>query len=608
MDGLETPYEIEVPIDFIDCSKVEALMANGRDVRNLVVPDFEDILQYLQYLNLDEPIIGLSHLEEVIGTDANDPQPGPRYLCKLCSLEANLPNMINHVIGRKHRQKYLMTHRRDLVTWHNSTIFNQPAKVIRAKSEVVERQDGRGTPRDQGIIRVITPNTRGRHLFSIQMTITEGKKKEERITKGTCLAIVPNRKAEGRSLRGFEDEMPDGRAYEQGASPYRRPHPEQDPLEQFYSEELRRERAHVNEAAATTDRRNYPSRDPHDTFPGGHDDNVDDPIRYAYPPEDGERHHPGEQPRGPRYPPGEGAIDYPYKSDRFGDEIRQRSPAPEQSYAGEDDHRPEAQRRAYPGARARQGDPEPRRNTDQPLDRDRLFEMVGALRNETSGPPRQAAGPSYQMMPEGYRGMSSIPEPFRRFLQRNASSQDIRKRRSRFSDATQEEMEGSKRIQYQPEDYQEKRVENAKDGGKVFDLLNNIEFENGEEADFLNSQLCNLLKEFQAKNAWGSPEEEQGGLPDERFQEHRRPVHLEANVSRRQRYEEVFGGAPPQHRVQHAPHPEDRFQPAAPEFYDGPSASPSYRREQGYRMNMGPKHSSSLDKITSTLLELVARK
>ena len=40
-----------------------------------------------------------------------------------------------------------MTQRKDLVTWDNSTIFNQPAKVIRAKSEVVERQDGRGTPR-----------------------------------------------------------------------------------------------------------------------------------------------------------------------------------------------------------------------------------------------------------------------------------------------------------------------------------------------------------------------------------------------------------------------------------------------------------------------------
>ena len=48
-----------------------------------------------------------------------------------------------------------MTQRKDLVTWDHSTSFNQPAKVIRAKSEVVERQDGRGTPR---VSKIHLPN------------------------------------------------------------------------------------------------------------------------------------------------------------------------------------------------------------------------------------------------------------------------------------------------------------------------------------------------------------------------------------------------------------------------------------------------------------------
>jgi len=40
-----------------------------------------------------------------------------------------------------------MAERKDLVTWDSSTVFNETAKVIRAKAEVVERQDGCGTPK-----------------------------------------------------------------------------------------------------------------------------------------------------------------------------------------------------------------------------------------------------------------------------------------------------------------------------------------------------------------------------------------------------------------------------------------------------------------------------
>ncbi|XP_059898971.1 uncharacterized protein si:ch211-13c6.2 isoform X1 [Gadus macrocephalus] len=732
MEGLETPYEIEVPIDFIDCvscvksirsetlykihlttighmKKEEALAANGFAVRNHIVPDFEDIMQYLQYLNLDEPIIGLSHLEEVIGSDANDPQPGPRYNCRLCSLEANLPNMINHIIGRKHRQKYLMTQRKDLVTWDPSTSFNQPAKVIRAKSEVVERQDGRGTPRplrrnegksnitrgpqkqrhkkapqNAGHLvprypgpegqpghypqhqeqpppfhpddRYLGPEEEGRGLQHRRKprrspeqegySANDHDRQEfmdsdyHRDPMGVGYRDHPIPHAEGRPMHGFAEEMP-----HREASPYRRPHPESDPLKQFYTEELRRERARANDAAAT-DRMTYPSPDLQDRHPGGAGART-----YAYPPGGAERHRPGGTPQGPRYPP---EAPGPHESSYFNDEMRRGTPAPEESYQDGHGHRAQG----YPD-QDRHGDPEPRRNADQLLERDYLFEMVGALRNKGSDP--------YQMPPEGGRGMSEIPETFRRFLQGNASSQEARKKKSRFSDATQEEMEGSKRMLmesdrymtfeepgpsrqgsrerheahgsqrpdpytqsqslYQNESYPEREVENAKDGGKVFDLLKNIEIENGEEADFLKSRLCNLLKEFQAKKSektmqnrpdsapvsrdynhrseaprapspprpepgreafregmqrrpmethpramethprssqdprgWKEEEQEQGGPSDERFQERPLPVHSDANVSSRQRYEEVFGVVG-QHRAPDSPQPEGPARP-----------------------------------------------
>lgn len=63
---------------------------------------------YDQFVNNQSLSTGLSYLQLVRALDPNDQDPSPRYFCRLCVQEANLPNMINHVIGRKHRQKYLV--------------------------------------------------------------------------------------------------------------------------------------------------------------------------------------------------------------------------------------------------------------------------------------------------------------------------------------------------------------------------------------------------------------------------------------------------------------------------------------------------------------------
>lgn len=127
------------------------------------------------------PFLGLSYLEEV-PSSLVDPYAGPRYTCKLCAHTSNLPDMVHHVIGRKHRQKYVVRvfewtypesirliffrlstsslikmgvfpfvflqelKRPDLVTWDKQSIITQGGKIIRARAEIIERQDGRGTP------------------------------------------------------------------------------------------------------------------------------------------------------------------------------------------------------------------------------------------------------------------------------------------------------------------------------------------------------------------------------------------------------------------------------------------------------------------------------
>ncbi|KAG7457435.1 hypothetical protein MATL_G00227160 [Megalops atlanticus] len=131
--------------------KAEALIAAGKAQREQVLPVWTSLTQYLDYLQLDEPIIGLKHLVEVQGRPqgAFDP-PGTarlRYLCRLCFCEADMPDMVSHIVGRKHRQKYLETQRPDLVTWDLNNMA-QLGKVIRAKAEVAERQEGRGVPEE----------------------------------------------------------------------------------------------------------------------------------------------------------------------------------------------------------------------------------------------------------------------------------------------------------------------------------------------------------------------------------------------------------------------------------------------------------------------------
>lgn len=86
---------------------------------------------------------------------------------------------------------------------------------------------------------------------------------------------------------------------------------------------------------------------------------------------------------------------------------------------------------------------------------------------------------------------------------------------------------------------------------------------------------------------------------------------------------EVFGW-PEMSRASRATHPDEparypeRFQeptqpcdyrPATEEFLDSShSSAPPLHMEQGSRRDRGPRYSNNLDKITSTLLELVARK
>ncbi|XP_056154369.1 uncharacterized protein si:ch211-13c6.2 isoform X2 [Lampris incognitus] len=742
MDGLETPYDVDGGIDFIDCTicnksisgntlfkihlttaghlkKEDALVVQGQAIRDNPVPDFEDFLQYLQYLDLDEPIIGMDYLEEVPHTDPSDSQPGPRYLCKMCNTDANLPNMATHVIGRKHRQKYLQTKRPDLVTWDKKNMTNQSGKIIRAKAEMVERQDGRGTPKPMRKNRIVGKlNISRDDTYMVAEPESGPYLREDTVQRGRMGKELWRKDymerdsfkpefTEDDCHRGYQEDYRDDSyreddthtvnfpwretypedSFPREAPPYRRSNPESDPLKQFYSEEVRRGRTR-SAVAAEPLRSAYCSRDPHGkAYP------QDDSHRYPDQSEQVEQYYPDEGPGDQMYCPEEPSQDYPHYSD------------------------------------TRKSFIEPAKS-QQPYDKDNLFEMIKALRKEKSDQQEvmgslrdRGLGPVIsQKPPGGARVMSDIPEPFRRFLEGTPNDQDNikRKRKSRFSDATDEEVRRAKAMLiddyktpnpevrgprgpvhapprpgvYQlqkPDPYTKSQSiyqtesnprghsnpkEKTNDTGAVFDLLKNVDIDDMEEAEFLKSKLCNLLKEFNDKKSKktmhysqgpgviskdynhvsqsvslrdqyertfrkgpesttfenkpripqegysqdahrGRDWEEKEQISGERFQEYGHPEH---NISGRSSYKEVFGSEE-MYQLPHAPNPEDsdmypeRFQEPIPHRDYTPAKgpldthfSPPLYREQGHRMYRAPQHSSSLDKITSTLLELVARK
>uniref|UniRef100_A0A8C4SSD6 Uncharacterized LOC114664027 n=1 Tax=Erpetoichthys calabaricus TaxID=27687 RepID=A0A8C4SSD6_ERPCA len=134
----ETDYKIHLTTSR-HLKKEDVLVACGKLRRDYRLPKWENMNDYFDYLQLGEPLIGLQHVAEV------DVKPGevPKFMCRLCFLEAEMADVALHIVGKKHRKKYLETHRPDLVTW-GADNTPQLGKIIRAQAELLEQQEGRG--------------------------------------------------------------------------------------------------------------------------------------------------------------------------------------------------------------------------------------------------------------------------------------------------------------------------------------------------------------------------------------------------------------------------------------------------------------------------------
>lgn len=706
MDGFETPYEDYVDVDFINCEicnksirgetlyklhvttpahikNEETLIAEGKIPRQQRLPVFDNILQYLEYLKIDEPIVGLSCLEE-IPSDTGDLW-GIKYSCTLCKVFAYLTEAVQHVIGRKHRQRYLETYRPDLISWDFSRPQTISGKIVRARAEVAERQDGQGMPK-----------------------FLPGELKSQLYTQGSSFTkdMEANLSNFGNLSKGSGRQVSDDFAQKRYEDDFANRAPVRD--REIFTEHYEQDRDALDFSTV----REY-----------GHKDSEDFSNVLSH--QDQDRRQYGHSDAF-RKPPQKDVLKEFYTEELRREQLAKHSQNENTKTTREVGTRPIQSSYSTSDGKNSHNYKLGYKHEDRP------HESLSNFGQNRVSPSRPIDGISSTKL-------GNIPDPFMRFLKGERSHEvpKERKRKSRFSDATGEELQTARemfagdygppnpkcsslgpeiRKRLKPETdppsglkqtdiYQmDPQPECLESAGDIFEMLKNIEIENEDEANFLKDRICQVLREFKARKAekamharpstvvkdYGNmrqvtvqhtqdrferiPRENEDNRravePYDRprqdcydeqrlhedYQQHKYRVPPEERYSNRKTYKDIKtwpNTSQPQHDPDYgmrdpgydlsdlgsdmpAPDynvpataydvPPSDYDMAAtfPEKFEEPlrrrdyqshdnfpdyqsSASPLHM-ERGPRMNRPPQYSRNLDKITSTLLELVKRK
>ncbi|XP_056105610.1 uncharacterized protein si:ch211-13c6.2 isoform X1 [Rhinichthys klamathensis goyatoka] len=492
----ETHYKIHVTT-LQHLKKEESYASQGKIPRQPPLPEWTDIIEYLKYLKLDEPIIGLGSLRQIPDHVTDDGKGVLKYKCRLCAVDMDLFSMVAHVVGRKHRQKYLELKRPDLVTWHDSA-QKQPGLVARAKAAVVEKQEGWGTP--VALRRDVFPNFQGRDLppsvheqpYYGRDSSRESPLAEDKIHKQAYL------EEQGRPY--YIDENYDH---------YDRPNPDDAVHQQSYPEGNRHqqpyEEADIRGRGLRGD--NYPERAEREMHTRPYADQGARRLREDYEDVLGQ----GQFSRGDRLV----SIDVQEKvynegmpRNRFNDkDLRIQRPG-ESEYQAE-----QMEYRRY----ATYEEEKPATNP-MPMHGKSFHdeERRGTVRELPRGPwdkANEMQGYPHMLEPRDPRAYSQEAVPAKK------------KKKSRFSDATTEEI-ALAHMRHSKKNIQKEKSRGAQIRAKhpppsfnnqfvdpgsvshldpkhenVLDILSDIQIENMDDARFLKEKLCTVLKEFQAKKS-----------------------------------------------------------------------------------------------------------
>uniref|UniRef100_A0A096LTG4 Uncharacterized LOC103135075 n=1 Tax=Poecilia formosa TaxID=48698 RepID=A0A096LTG4_POEFO len=391
---------------------------------------------------------------------------------------------------------------------------------MRAKAEIVERQNGRGVPEP-----LLRKGVEGR------LNITRVPKQRQRFVPDVP-PLLPELR-EYRPKKDFSGIYPDH-------------------LSRGRFEEGRRGADYMEGPSYREDRMNL------DCYTRPLPEYADDPLRSTVlDPRDVSRYdHRPTAPQSQDYLPEASAHKRPYAErdpleEFYSEEIRRgqvRSqgyqPSPKMMYTEDEKLRRSLERE--PGRfdnMRRHGSSEPeakRRNLSAPFEGDRSressFDILKDYHHERKDSYQEEAFKrgrltSAQTHGEGPSAMSNIPEPFRRFLKGNGAEEGMSRRKSRFSDATPDEVKMAKEMYrddyglpytqtgadvrpvdapMRPDIHYREPLPSHHGAGEVysrggfdttsiFDLLKTVEIDNAEEANFLKSKISKLLEEFKSK-------------------------------------------------------------------------------------------------------------
>ncbi|XP_058233747.1 uncharacterized protein si:ch211-13c6.2 isoform X2 [Hemibagrus wyckioides] len=571
----------------------------------------------------------------------------------------DLCDMATHVVGRRHRQKYLERHRPDLVTWEKNS-EKQAGVVARAKAAIVEKQEGWGNP---------VPLVRAEKGRSVR---NRAQPRLSSIRGGAS-------SGQDRSKQNFYNQ-----SYMEGDA-YRRP--------SHYNEDNQYDQSYRDDDPV------HPSGSGNNRYDAPY--SLESRQRSSYQERDYMDRPCWEDEMNIGAFPGEGTPDRQRYMDK-------RDPQP---YS--DEWYPEANSNRGPYTNREgsdyYGNVSENRFDDSGVD----YQKSGRMRDPMymshhgAGPSMEESQQQNRNLPYREKGRESFQDETGRRgsfemqdynkRQRYYPSEDDlpakKKRKSRFSDASPLEMALSQKSQIDAmvSKYKQKGrpmpyLKNQASGSNmdsavtprmenVLDVLNDIQIENVQEANFLKDKLCALLKEFQtnkvqrtpgqvSQSSTGFTDSYHGGntmephrdmpdlrrLDDHGFQEHMRydrdmqgpreylhtrHVEEEPKSMRQNRVPEqpeyqwdpYREGSAGRSEERMARHPDDRRVYREPAW----NSRPLREEERGYTEQHHYQHdyrsggdlydpfepsssppletgSSTLDKLASTLLELVARK
>ncbi|KAF4100418.1 uncharacterized protein si:ch211-13c6.2 isoform X1 [Onychostoma macrolepis] len=471
----ETHYKIHVTT-LQHLKKEDTLASQGEIPTPPPLPEWTDIIEYLEYLSLDEPIIGLNSLIQIPDHVTEDGKTVLKYKCRMCVVEMDLYSMVAHIVGRKHRQKYLELKRPDLVTWQDNN-QKQPGLVARAKAAVVEKQEGWGKP-----VALKRPQEKFRNVFqgSDLRVHEQPYYGQDSLRKPPFPEQVQN--------QTYLDEERQGRPYYTGDSydQYNRPNnPSHAIRQQFYPEENRHQKPYEDADVRGRHSRgdDYSERAEREMHTRPYADQGGRRLQEDYE---------GESLGGGQFSGG--------KINRFNDKDLRIRPGTSE-YQNE-----QMEGRRFAGYEERN----PAMNPMSMQGRSFNEEKRGTVREMHSRPwdkANEVQGYPTMLKPRDPRAYSQEAVPAKK------------KKKSRFSDATAEEIAHAHTRHSDKSTLKEKPrgapfranpplLNNQfVDSGStshlnpkhenVLDILNDIKIDNMDEARFLKEKLCTVLKEFQ---------------------------------------------------------------------------------------------------------------